>query len=138
MYFSSLINRLNLAEPVTLVRSPTFHKAGYRRQCSAARGQTGGSADFRQLARRQTDANGAAHGGDAPARSAAAAANNIQEARFPPIRNLFRHGVGRVVLAGVRQAGVRVRGDGVTFGNPATVLDVLAQFIRPQRWLRPK
>ncbi len=101
-------------------------------------GKAAGDRDIRQLARRQTG-NGAAHRRNMLRRSAAAAANDIQEARFRPFANLFRHGVGvEVVLAeSVRQAGVRVRGD-VAFGNPRQFLDVLAQFIWSQRAVKAK
>jgi hypothetical protein len=67
-------------------------------------------------------------------RGAAAAADDVQEAGFRPFANLRRHGVGIQIVftEGVRQTGVRVRGD-VAFGDARQLLHVLAQLIRPQR-----
>ena len=93
-------------------------------------GKAAGNRDFRQAAWRQA-IHRAAHGSDVFRRGAAAAANNIQEARLGPFADLRRHGVGiEIVLTKcVRQPGVRVRGH-VAFGNARQFLHVLAQFVR--------
>ena len=67
-------------------------------------------------------------------RSAAAAADDVQEARLRPFANLRRHGVSVQIVftKGVRQPGIRVRSD-IAFGNARQLLHVLAQLIWPQR-----
>ena len=72
-------------------------------------------------------------------RSAAAAADNIQEPGLGPFADLRRHGRGVEIVftEGVRQAGVRVSGH-VAFGDARQLLYVLAQFVRPQRTVQAK
>ena len=92
--------------------------------------QTAGYRDFRQAARRQAF-HCAAHRGDVFRRGAAAAADHVEEARLRPLAYLRRHSVCiKIVFAkGVRQPGVRVRGN-VAFGNARQLLHVLAQLVR--------
>ena len=67
-------------------------------------------------------------------RGAAAAADDVEEARFGPLADLRRHGVGiQIILTErVRQTGVRVGGD-VALCDARKLLHVLAQLVRPQR-----
>ncbi len=70
---------------------------------------------------------------------AAAAAHNVQEARFGPLADLRGHRPGiKIVLAkGVGQPGVRVGGD-VALGDARQLLHVLTQLIRPQGAVQPE
>ena len=72
-------------------------------------------------------------------RGAAAATDDVQEARLGPLADLRRHGVGIEIVftERVRQTGVRVGGD-VAFRDTGKLLHVLAQLIRPQRAVQAK
>ncbi len=72
-------------------------------------------------------------------RGAAAAADDIEKARFCPFTYLFCHRVGVEIVftKGVGQPGVRVGGD-VAFRNTRQFLYVLAQFVWPQRTVQAK
>ena len=72
-------------------------------------------------------------------RGAAAAADDVQEARLGPLADLRRHGVGIEIVFTKRvwQTGVRVGGD-IAFRDTGKLLHVLAQFIRPQRAVQAK
>ena len=69
----------------------------------------------------------------------AAAADDIKETGFRPFADLRRHGIGiQIVFAeGIGQASVRVSGN-VALSDTRQLLDVLAQFVRPEGAVQTK
>ena len=124
----------NLAEPVTLVRSPTLTNKLLRSMVSGSRPlrrQAGSMAG--SVARRQA-CDGAHHGADVLGRGAAAAAHHVEESAG---RELAEDGGGLlrglVVFAeGIRQPGVRI-GAHIGVGNARELLDVGAQLLSAER-----
>src|SRR6056297_1051381 len=111
------------AEPVTLVRSPTFTNSESSSMLSGSR-----------PLRRQARGRSGGQRGDVFRTGAAATSHQVHEAAVGKLADQRRHGRGVLVVAaeGVRQAGIRMHADeGV--GEPGKLRDMRAQLLGPQR-----
>ena len=95
------------------------------------------SRDFGRHARRVLG-GGFSEQGNVLGRGAAAAAQDVDPTVLEPLFHHRRHALRRFVVAAesVRQPGVRV-GVGEVFGHSGQFLDVLAEFLRPERAVQP-
>ena len=126
-------------EPVTFVRSPTFTKLESGRSTSGSRPESARAP--RDLGPQRAAARPRTACGDRPdvvGRRAAAAADDVDEARARPLAEVARHRLRRLVEAaeGVRQPGVRV-GAHEAGREARQLLDVGAHLARAERAVEP-
>ena len=108
-----MISFLNLAEPVTLVRSPTLTKGMSLVSVKGSRPESMHQRPVLGTAARRMPADRFGDGADMLRRRAAAAADDIDQAFARELLDLGRHEVGALVILAERvgQAGIRIGAD---------------------------
>ena len=124
----------NLAEPVTLVRSPTFTKRMSSVRLKASRPDSFRRGVVLLLLAHRLAAHAIGNGADVVGRRAAAAADQVQVAM---VREIAEHAGGvfrRLVVftEGIRQSGVRIHAD-IGVREARQLLDVGPQLFDAQR-----